>query len=82
MAEQLVVLVVVDAVWDETVRQVLKNEIKPWLKEQWCSPPEADAEFVCAVMEEMSWRLEVYHRPYDERRSRWSALRRARRASN
>jgi DDE superfamily endonuclease len=34
------------------------------LKEQWCIPPEADAEFVCA-MEDV---LEVYHRPYDERR--------------
>jgi DDE superfamily endonuclease len=41
-----------------------KNEIKPWLKEQWCIPPEADAAFVCA-MEDV---LEVYHRPYDERR--------------
>jgi hypothetical protein len=38
-----------------------KNEVKPWLKEQWCIPPEADAEFVCA-MEDV---LEVYHRPYD-----------------
>jgi DDE superfamily endonuclease len=34
------------------------------LKEQWCIPPLADAEFVCA-MEDV---LEVYHRPYDERR--------------
>src|SRR5262249_42467225 len=25
-----------------------KNELKPWLKEQWCIPPEADAQFVCA----------------------------------
>ncbi len=41
-----------------------KNEIKPWLNEQWCIPPEADAVFVCA-MEDV---LEVYHRPYDERR--------------
>ena len=38
--------------------------MKPWRKEQWCIPPEADAEFVCA-MEDV---LEVYHRPYDERR--------------
>jgi hypothetical protein len=22
-----------------------KNEIKPWLREQWCIPPETDAEF-------------------------------------
>src|SRR6516162_8130757 len=36
----------------------------PWLKEQWCIPPQADAEFVCA-MEDV---LEVYHRPYDETR--------------
>jgi DDE superfamily endonuclease len=41
-----------------------KNEIKPWLKQQWCIPPEASAEFVCA-MEDV---LEVYHRPYDEKR--------------
>src|SRR5262249_49384739 len=41
-----------------------KNEIKPWLREQWCIPPQADAEFVCA-MEDV---LEVYHRPYDEGR--------------
>src|SRR5262249_16040804 len=41
-----------------------KNEVKPWLKEQWCIPPEADAEFV-AAMEDV---LEVYHRPYDEKR--------------
>jgi hypothetical protein len=34
------------------------------LKEQWCIPPEADAEFVCA-MEDV---LDVYHRPYDEAR--------------
>jgi hypothetical protein len=35
--------------------------VKPWRKEQWCIPPEADAAFVCA-MEDV---LEVYHRPYD-----------------
>ena len=38
--------------------------LKPHLKEQWCIPPESDAEFVCA-MEDV---LEVYHRPYDEKR--------------
>jgi hypothetical protein len=41
-----------------------KNEVKPWLREQWCIPPQASAEFVCA-MEDV---LEVYHRPYDEKR--------------
>jgi DDE superfamily endonuclease len=39
-----------------------KNEIKPWLKEMWCIPPENDCEFV-AAMEDV---LEVYHRPHDE----------------
>jgi hypothetical protein len=34
------------------------------LKEQWCIPPESNAEFV-AAMEDV---LEVYHRPYDEKR--------------
>ena len=38
--------------------------MKPWLKEQWCLPPEADAEFV-AAMEDV---LDVYHRPYDPER--------------
>lgn len=41
-----------------------KNEIKPWLKKQWCIPPEANAEFVCK-MEDV---LEVYQRPYDPKR--------------
>ena len=41
-----------------------KNEIKPWLKEQWCIPPKGDAEFV-AAMEDV---LEVYHRPFDSQR--------------
>jgi len=39
------------------------NELKPWLKEQWCIPPEANAEFV-AQMEDV---LAVYERPYDAR---------------
>ena len=41
-----------------------KSELKPHLRQQWCIPPEANAEFVCA-MEDV---LEVYHRPYDEKR--------------
>jgi hypothetical protein len=38
-----------------------KNELKPWLKEQWVLPPQGNADFVCA-MEDV---LEVYQRPYD-----------------
>ena len=37
-----------------------KNEIKPWLVEEWCIP-EANAEFV-SKMEDV---LDVYQRPYD-----------------
>ena len=37
-----------------------KNELKPWLVEEWCIP-EASAEFV-AKMEDV---LAVYERPYD-----------------
>src|SRR4029453_9243553 len=39
------------------------NQLKPWLTQRWCIPPEQDAEFV--------WRMEdvlgVYTRPYDPR---------------
>jgi len=41
-----------------------KNDLKPWLKEQWVIPPEANAEFVCAMEDT----LEVYQRPYDAHR--------------
>ena len=43
---------------------VKKNELKPWLRKQWVIPPQANAEFVCA-MEDV---LEVYTRPYDPAR--------------
>ena len=35
--------------------------MRPWLKEEWCLPPAASGEFVCA-MEDV---LDVYTRPYD-----------------
>jgi hypothetical protein len=41
-----------------------KNETKPWLKDEWCIPPEQSAEFVWH-MEDV---LDVYRRPYDPRR--------------
>ena len=41
-----------------------KNELKPWLRQQWVIPPQTDAEFVCA-MEDV---LEVYTRPHDPAR--------------
>ena len=38
-----------------------KNELKPWLRKQWVIPPQANADFVCA-MEDV---LDVYTRPHD-----------------
>ena len=40
----------------------MKNQLKPWLKECRCIPPQGSAQFVCA-MEDV---LEVYHRDYGE----------------
>nr|WP_201390406.1 IS630 family transposase [Ktedonobacter sp. SOSP1-85] len=58
-------LEVVSQVGRETVRQVpKKNVLKPWLKKQWCIPPEQNAECVYH-MEDV---LEVYQRPYDPKR--------------
>lgn len=41
-----------------------KNALKPWLRQQWVIPPQANAEFVCA-MEDV---LDVYTRPHDPAR--------------
>lgn len=65
LAEQLVELGYVETISHETVRQVLlANELKPWIKKQWCIPTQPDAEFVYH-MEDV---LEVYTRPYDPKR--------------
>lgn len=65
LAEQLVELGYVETVSHETVRQVLlANELKPWIKKQWCIPTAPDAEFVYH-MEDI---LHVYTRPYDQAR--------------
>ena len=65
LADKLVELEVVESISDETVRVALKkNDLQPHLKQQWCIPPEQDAEFV-AHMEDV---LDVYERPYDPSR--------------
>jgi DDE superfamily endonuclease/Homeodomain-like domain len=65
LASTLVELGYVETVSHETVRQVLMaNELKPWIKHQWCIPTQADAEFVYH-MEDV---LAVYTRPYDAAR--------------
>jgi hypothetical protein len=42
-----------------------KNVVQPHLREQWCLPPGSPSGEFVAQMEDV---LEVYHRPYDERR--------------
>ena len=42
LADRLVELEVVESVSYETVHRLLqKNELKPWLKQQWCLPPQS-----------------------------------------
>ena len=65
LAERMVALSYVPALSRDTVRRtLLKNELKPWLKKQWCIPPKAGGEFVYR-MEDV---LEVCQRPYDANR--------------
>jgi transposase len=62
LANKLVELGYVESISHETVRHVLlANELKPWIKKQWCIPTQADASFVYH-MEDV---LAVYTRPYD-----------------
>jgi hypothetical protein len=62
LATQLVELGYIAQISHETVRHVLlANELKPWIKKQWCIPKPTDAEFVYH-MEDV---LDVYTRPYD-----------------
>jgi transposase len=65
LADRVVQMKIVDSVSHETVRQVLKdNQLKPWLKKEWCIPPKANAQFVYH-MEDV---LDVYKRPADPSR--------------
>ena len=61
LAEKAVELEYIDTVSQETVREALKNEIKPWEKKCWVIPPEHNAAFV-AHMENV---LDIYKRPYN-----------------
>jgi transposase len=64
LANEMVRLEYIEAVSHETVRGVMQhNELKPWLKEEWCIPPKQNAEFVYH-MEDV---LAVYQRPADPR---------------
>jgi len=62
LADKVVELKIADSVSHGTIRVALTgNELKPWLKEEWCTPPKANAEFVYH-MEDV---LDVYTRPMD-----------------
>src|SRR5512133_310402 len=64
LASEMVKLAYIPEVSHATVRTVMQgNELKPWLKEEWCIPPDQNADFVYH-MEDV---LEVYHRPQDVR---------------
>ena len=62
LASEMVRLEYMEQVSHMTVAHVMReNELKPWLKEEWCIPPKQNAEFVYR-MEDV---LEVYQRPED-----------------
>jgi len=62
LASEMVKLDYIEEISYGTIRNVMEsNELKPWLKEEWCIPPEQNAEFVYH-MEDV---LDVYHRPFD-----------------
>jgi len=62
LASEMVRLEYIEEVSRVTVQHVMhNNELKPWLKEEWCIPPQQNAEFVY-YMEDV---LEVYQRPAD-----------------
>ena len=62
LADKAVELNIADSVSHETIRRMLQdNELKHWLKEEWCIPPKANAEFVYH-MEDV---LDVYTQPAD-----------------
>lgn len=64
LAEKMVQMDYAHELSHETVRQVLaENELKPWLRQEWCIPPKANAQFVYH-MEDV---LDVYQRPFDPR---------------
>jgi transposase len=64
LAEKMVQLEYAYELSYETVRRVLaENELKPWLREEWCIPPKENAQFVYH-MEDV---LDVYQRPSDPR---------------
>ena len=64
LADKMVQMEYASSLSYETVRQVLaENELKPWLRKEWCIPPKENAQFVYH-MEDI---LDLYQRPADPR---------------
>jgi len=64
LASEMVRMEYIEEVSHVTVHNVMQdNELKPWLKEEWCIPPKHNSEFVYR-MEDV---LEVYQRPENAR---------------
>jgi hypothetical protein len=62
LAQEMVRLEYAEALSHETVHRVMgENELKPWLRKEWCIPPGSQAAFVY-YMEDV---LDVYQRPAD-----------------
>jgi hypothetical protein len=61
LAGERVELRFAESICHETVRQILKSDLKPWQQNRWCMP-EVSAEFV-AHLEDV---LDVYEAPYDQ----------------
>lgn len=64
LAKRAVELEYIDSISDRSVRTILNNKYRPHLKKCWCIPPKQNSDFV-SKMEDV---LEVYSRPYDEKR--------------
>ncbi len=60
LADKVVELNYADSCSYETIRQLLKNTLKPWQKQEWCIP-EVSSDFV-AAMEDV---FDLYEEPYD-----------------
>jgi hypothetical protein len=64
LAEKMIQMEYANELSHETVRQVLTdNELKPWLRKEWCIPPKENAQFVYH-MEDV---LDIYRRQADPR---------------
>ena len=64
LASEMVRLEYIEEVSHVTVGNVMHdNVVKPWLREEWCIPPQQNAEFVYCMEDT----LQVYQRPEDAR---------------